>query len=132
MPPTQSSLKKQNGKYQPNTLHKWFFGSVLMSPIQMGSLSVNNSVTNFSRLGTFKDPRHRFHRINVRINYVVELILGREDPRTKSVPALIKKLTFKETRQTRFYTWFLFNSMNRFFLPLPVCNAGSEPEFLNF
>jgi len=25
-----------------------------MSPIQMGSLSVNNSVTNFSRLGTFK------------------------------------------------------------------------------
>jgi hypothetical protein len=31
-----------------------FFGSVLMSPIQMGSLSVNNSVTNFSRLGTFK------------------------------------------------------------------------------
>ncbi len=31
-----------------------FFGSVLMSPIQMGSLSVNNSVTNISRLGTFK------------------------------------------------------------------------------
>jgi hypothetical protein len=29
-----------------------FFGSVLMSPIQMGSLSVNNSVTNFSRLGS--------------------------------------------------------------------------------
>jgi hypothetical protein len=26
-----------------------------MSPIQMGSLSVNNSVTNFSRLGTFKE-----------------------------------------------------------------------------
>jgi hypothetical protein len=38
-----------------------FFGSVLMSPIQLGSLSVNNSVTNISRLGTFKsvmaDPR---------------------------------------------------------------------------
>ncbi len=32
-----------------------FFGSVLMSPIQVGSLRVNNSVTNFSRLGTFKD-----------------------------------------------------------------------------
>ena len=31
-----------------------FFGSILKSPIQMGSLSVNNSVTNISRLGTFK------------------------------------------------------------------------------
>ncbi len=31
-----------------------FFGSVLKSPIQMGPLSVNNSVTNISRLGTFK------------------------------------------------------------------------------
>jgi hypothetical protein len=30
-----------------------FIGSVLMSPIQMGSLHVNNSVTNISRLGTF-------------------------------------------------------------------------------
>jgi hypothetical protein len=31
-----------------------FIGSVLKSPIQMGSLRVNNSVTNISRLGTFK------------------------------------------------------------------------------
>jgi hypothetical protein len=31
-----------------------FFGSVLMSPIQMGLLSVNNSVMNMTRLGTFK------------------------------------------------------------------------------
>ena len=31
-----------------------FFGSVLKSPIQIGTLSVNNSVTNISRLGTFK------------------------------------------------------------------------------
>jgi hypothetical protein len=31
-----------------------FFGSILMAPIQMGSLIVNNSVTNISRLGTFK------------------------------------------------------------------------------
>ncbi len=31
-----------------------FFGSVLKSPTQMGSLSINNSVTNISRLGTFK------------------------------------------------------------------------------
>jgi hypothetical protein len=31
-----------------------FFGSALKSPIQMGSFSVNNSVTNISRLGTSK------------------------------------------------------------------------------
>jgi hypothetical protein len=30
-----------------------FFGSFLKSPTQMGSLSINNSVTNISRLGTF-------------------------------------------------------------------------------
>ena len=34
---------------------KVFFGSFLKSPTQMGSLSINNSVTNISRLGTFKD-----------------------------------------------------------------------------
>jgi hypothetical protein len=34
-----------------------FFVSVLKSPTQMGSLSVNNSVTNISRLGTFKDSQ---------------------------------------------------------------------------
>jgi len=31
-----------------------FFGSVLKSPTQMGSLSMNNSFTNISCLGTFK------------------------------------------------------------------------------
>ncbi len=31
-----------------------FFGSFLKSPIQMGWLSIMNSVTNISRLGTFK------------------------------------------------------------------------------
>jgi hypothetical protein len=31
-----------------------FFGSVLKSPIQRGPLSMNNSVKNISRLGTFK------------------------------------------------------------------------------
>ncbi len=31
-----------------------FFGSFLKSPIQMGWLSIINSVTNISRLGTFK------------------------------------------------------------------------------
>jgi hypothetical protein len=25
LPTTQSSLKKQNGEYKPNTLHKWNF-----------------------------------------------------------------------------------------------------------
>ncbi len=34
---------------------KGFFGSFLKSPIQMGSLSINNSVMNISRLGTFKE-----------------------------------------------------------------------------
>jgi hypothetical protein len=34
---------------------KGFFGSVLKSHTQMGSLSINNSVTNISRLGTFKE-----------------------------------------------------------------------------
>jgi hypothetical protein len=33
---------------------KDFFGSFLKSSTQMGSLSINNSVTNISRLGTFK------------------------------------------------------------------------------
>ena len=32
-----------------------FFGSVLKSPTQMGSFSINNSVTNISRLGTFNE-----------------------------------------------------------------------------
>ncbi len=36
---------------------KGFFGSVLKSPTQMGSLSINNSVTNISRLGTFKTKK---------------------------------------------------------------------------
>jgi hypothetical protein len=36
---------------------KVFFGSFLKSPTQMGSLSINNSVTNISRLGTFNVGR---------------------------------------------------------------------------
>jgi hypothetical protein len=36
-----------------------FFGSILMYPIQVGSLSVNNSVTNISRLGTFKGEERK-------------------------------------------------------------------------
>ncbi len=34
-----------------------FFGSFLKSPIQMGWLRIINSVTNISRLGTFKEPQ---------------------------------------------------------------------------
>ncbi len=41
---------------------KGFFGSVLKSPTQMGSLSINNSVTNISRLGTFKSLRKNIQR----------------------------------------------------------------------
>jgi hypothetical protein len=40
-----------------------FFGAVLKSPIQRGSLSVNNSVTNISRLGTFKCNLYTWIRI---------------------------------------------------------------------
>ena len=43
-------------KYISLTLYtNGFFGSVLKLPTQMGSLSMNNSVTNISRLGTFKN-----------------------------------------------------------------------------
>jgi hypothetical protein len=47
---------------------KGFFGSVLKSPTQMGSLSINNSATNISRLGTFKGRQspaksHAFHSL---------------------------------------------------------------------
>jgi hypothetical protein len=37
---------------------KGFFGSFLKSPTQMGSLSINNSETNISRLGTFKSAEN--------------------------------------------------------------------------
>jgi hypothetical protein len=36
-----------------------FFGSFLKSPTQMGSHSINNSVRNISRLGTFKHTKMR-------------------------------------------------------------------------
>ena len=39
---------------------KDFFCSVLKSPTQMGSLSINNSVTNISRLGTFNGRKISF------------------------------------------------------------------------
>jgi hypothetical protein len=41
------------GNINPTVYTNRFFGSFLKSPTQMGSLSVDNSVTNISRLGTF-------------------------------------------------------------------------------
>jgi hypothetical protein len=42
------------GNINPTVYTNGFFGSFLKSPTQMGSLSVDNSVTNISCLGTFK------------------------------------------------------------------------------
>ncbi len=39
-----------------------FFGSALKLPIQIGTLSTDNSVRNISRLGTFKDTKNH-HRL---------------------------------------------------------------------
>jgi hypothetical protein len=41
------------------------------------------------------------------------------------------KFTFYGTWPTRFHTWFLLNSSNRYFLITRKEN-GSESEFLNF
>ncbi len=59
-------------------------------------------------------PQNRFLE---RISAVVELILGRgrEDPRTKSIPAF-KIINIYGTWMTRFHTWFLLDSRTRFFL----------------
>ncbi len=55
MPPTQSSLKKQNGDYQPNTLHKWIFW---FSPHVTYPDGIAQSVMRYiSRLGTFKTTK---------------------------------------------------------------------------
>jgi hypothetical protein len=52
------------GNINPTVYTNGFFGSFLKSPTQMGSLSVDNSVTNISRLGTFKLS---FERIEIRL-----------------------------------------------------------------
>ncbi len=57
-----------------------FIGSVLMSPIQMGSLRVNNSVTNISRLGTFKKSTAISKGYNVGLRYI-KIATGKEIPR---------------------------------------------------
>jgi hypothetical protein len=41
------------GNINPTVYTNGFFGSFLKSTTQMGSHSVDNSVTNISRLGTF-------------------------------------------------------------------------------
>ncbi len=48
---------------------KGIFGSVLKSHTQMGSLSINNSVTNISRLGTFKEDLEAVLWIRIRIDF---------------------------------------------------------------
>ncbi len=50
---TQSSLKNKLANISLKIFKNEHFASVPNSPTQMGSLSVNNSVTNISRLGTF-------------------------------------------------------------------------------
>jgi hypothetical protein len=52
---TQSSLKKQIGEYQPKKFKNRVFASLPKSTKQMGSLSVNNSVTNTFCLGIFDE-----------------------------------------------------------------------------
>jgi hypothetical protein len=51
---TQSSQKKQMANISLTLFKNRLFGSGLKSPTQIGSLSVKISVTNISRLGTFK------------------------------------------------------------------------------
>ncbi len=51
---TQSAEKTKMPNNSLTTHTNRFFGSFLKSPIQMGWLSIINSVTNISRLGTFK------------------------------------------------------------------------------
>jgi hypothetical protein len=57
-----------------------FFGSVFKSPTQMGSLSINNSVTNISCLGTFSIKK------SVRVSHKMVLftahILAQNTPTT--------------------------------------------------
>jgi hypothetical protein len=51
---TQSGEKTKMANNSLTIHTNRFFGSFLKSPIQMGWLSIINSVTNISRLGTFK------------------------------------------------------------------------------
>jgi hypothetical protein len=62
---------------------KGFFSSFLKSPTQMGSLSINNFVTNISRLGTFKyalsslgSPKQAFSKIGTHLRARSVLKLG--------------------------------------------------------
>ncbi len=58
------------------------------------------------------------NRLLVRINSVVKFILGRGVGRTREQNRFqLNKITCFETWLTRFHTWFLLNSRNRFFLP---------------
>ncbi len=66
---------------------KGFFGSFLKSPTQMGSLSINNSVTNISRLGTFKGKKYHEKNYSTRVK----------------LPIIVTIIIKKQTRQFREY-----------------------------
>jgi hypothetical protein len=78
-----------------------FIGSVLMSPIQMGSLRVNNSVKNISRLGTFKKCFHYFVT----------------NPGFKKIQT--ENLDFLNKKMNSFFTRFLYLTVN---FPVHRCN----------
>jgi hypothetical protein len=48
---TQSSLKKQNGEYQPKNLEKWIFSLVPKSSTQMELLGVKKLGHGYFMLG---------------------------------------------------------------------------------
>jgi hypothetical protein len=66
-----------------------FFASVPKSPTQMGSLSVYNSVTNISRLGTFNVHTHI--QVAFLNNFKIVGPLSKMKPCTRRVPKISKK-----------------------------------------
>jgi hypothetical protein len=54
---TQPAVKNKMANKSLTIQTNRFFALVLKSPIQMGWLSIINSVTNISRLGTFKKTK---------------------------------------------------------------------------
>jgi hypothetical protein len=66
---------------------KGFFGSFLKSPTQMGSLSINNSVTNISRLGTFKIKKMcSFKRDNLHLKNTPDALWLRRMRQKRRIP----------------------------------------------
>jgi hypothetical protein len=86
-----------------------FFGLVLKSPTQMGSLSINNSVTNISRLGTFKtfaEHCKSISSIRIQLNPNPGTLVNRNpDPSTE--PIIRKNLRLKKNIKSIRYVPFL-------------------------